>query len=192
MGWDFLHKERGETATDILKADFTWTKPETGHYSKALDVAIVNFREAYLAVEYGDKNGPQEVYAVVCLLEYRPKDYFNFGYKAMDETGEPYYYNCPERILRLLTPNEKAKPWRDKCWARIQARKQRMPLRKGMIIRFTTPIIFRNGIKETTFRVEDPRRLVLRDKGGLYYKIRRSTLDQTFEVLTSFPEERKE
>lgn len=187
MGWDFLHKERGKTVRDTLKTDFTWVNPETGHYGKVLDVAIVNFREAYLAIEYGDKNGPQEVYAVVCLLEYRPNDYFNFGYKAMDETEEPYYYNCPERILRLLTPNAKAKSWRDMCWKRIRTRKQRPPLHKGMIIHFNAPIEFRNGTRRTTLRIENPRRLICSDVNGNLYKIRRDTLDQPFQVLEDFP-----
>ena len=43
--------------------------------------------------------------------------YFNFGYKAMDETVGPCYYDCPKSILDLLTPtdSEWANEWRRKC-----------------------------------------------------------------------------
>ena len=47
----------------------------------------------------------------------RRDPYFNFGYKAMDETDGPYYYDCPKSILNLLTPtdNEYANQWRNEC-----------------------------------------------------------------------------
>ena len=59
---------------------------------------------------------------MVCLLDYRPNEYYNIGYKDMEESEGPYYYNCPERILKLLTPtsNEYALRWRKKCWERIE------------------------------------------------------------------------
>lgn len=41
----------------------------------------------------------------------------DFGYKDMDETMIPCYYDCPKSILDLLTPtdNEYANEWRRLC-----------------------------------------------------------------------------
>ncbi|WP_196769057.1 DUF6927 domain-containing protein [Neomoorella thermoacetica] len=147
------------------------------------------FTEAYLAVETGDASGPKEVFAVVCLLSYRPKDYFNFGYKDMSEDMGPYYYNCPERILKLLTPTENklALEWREKCWERIRAKKARPKLREGMIIQFVEPLQFSNGVKENIFKLEDLRRLIVTDRWGFRYRIRRKSLEKPFKVLDDFP-----
>ena len=48
----------------------------------------------------------------------RNSHYFNFGYKAMDETVGPCCYDCPKSILNLLTPtdSEWANEWRRKCY----------------------------------------------------------------------------
>jgi len=48
-----------------------------------------------------------------------------FGYKDMDETMGPFYYDCPNTILKLLSPtdNEYAKTWREKCYANTNKRK---------------------------------------------------------------------
>ncbi|MDN5375448.1 MAG: hypothetical protein PWQ39_488 [Thermacetogenium sp.] len=96
----------------------------------------------------------------------------------------PYCYDCPERILKLLTPteNEWANEWRRKCWERIEAKKKRPKLRKGMVIRFPEPIEFRSGHRESVFRVVNAKRLLFSDRWGNLYRIRRYRLDE-FEVL---------
>lgn len=168
---------------DFFKREFEYSS-ECG-YRRIIDCAVVNLREAYLAVEQGYPSGGKEVFAVVCLLSYRPNDYYNIGYKDMSEDMHPYYYNCPERILKLLTPtdNEQSNEWRRKCWERIQARKNRPRLKKGMVIKFAEPIRFRNGWTEQQFRVEDPRRLLF-SSGGIHYKLTRWILDRVpFQVV---------
>lgn len=57
------------------------------------------------------------VFAAVLLTQVDSKSYYNFSYKDMDETCGPYYYECPESILALLsdTDNESAKNWRQLC-----------------------------------------------------------------------------
>lgn len=59
--------------------------------------------------------GKTEVIAVVVLTSVRNGRYF--GYKDMDESELPFYYNCPESILKLLTPTENANAneWRKRC-----------------------------------------------------------------------------
>ncbi|BCV23258.1 hypothetical protein [Gelria sp. Kuro-4] len=186
MGWDYLHLEKGRSIKDFLREEFTHSGENYSY--KVLDCAIVNLREAYLAVEHVDETGNREVYAVVCLLNYTD-DYYNFGFKSIDETMGPYQYNCPKRILELLTPTENkyAQEWRAKCWERLKEKAARPKLQKGMVICFTKPIRFTNGRVESVFRVEDVRRLLLSDRSGNRYKIRRYCLDEPFEVLADFP-----
>lgn len=145
MGWTFTHKDRDTTVRQFFEKEFH--DPTI----KILDVATVGFRECYIAME---RKG--EVFALVCLLDYRPDDYYNFGYKDMDETMAPYYYNCPERILKILTSttNEDAITWRGKCWSRIEKNKARPKLKHGDIIKFANPITFVSGTTKDTFKVK--------------------------------------
>ena len=68
----------------------------------------------------------QKVVGVVTLTSTRNDDGFNFGYKEMDETVCPYYFDCPLSILNLLTPtdSEWANKWRDKCRENAERKKQ--------------------------------------------------------------------
>ncbi|NSW83918.1 MAG: hypothetical protein HPY90_11735 [Syntrophothermus sp.] len=123
----YTHKPHNISAKEFLKDKFTWTDSKTGAYNRVLDCSIVRLREAYLAVEYGDADGAKGVFGLVCLLDYRPNDYYNFGYKDMAEEMGPYFYNCPERILELLTPtdDEWALKWRETCWKVIREKKEK-------------------------------------------------------------------
>ena len=104
MGWTWTHKEQGESIFDFFSS--RWNdeeKREDGSVilRKVLDCAVVRLKTAYLAYEIISSN--REVVACVCLLGYS-KDYYNFGFKDMDENMGPFNYDCPERILNLLTP----------------------------------------------------------------------------------------
>lgn len=189
MGWTFIYKSPDKKPRELLTEIFTW-EGKNGVYHRVLDCAVVHFQEAYLAIESGDAAGPKEVFAAICLIQHNHHDYYNFGYKDMDETEHPYYYNCPERILKKLTPtnSELAQEWRNKCWERIRARKERPRFRTGKVVRFEKPITFRNGAKEDTFKVINAKRLVLEDRHGNLYKINKYTVNAIpFEVFDDFP-----
>ena len=116
MGWTFIQKPsnvKDYIANDLL----TWSNDLPTTY-RVLDVKIVKMREAYAAVESVHKEtGKRDVFAVIFLLDYRKDDYYDFGYKDMDETCGPYARNCPVSILNLLTEtdNEHALEWRAAC-----------------------------------------------------------------------------
>jgi hypothetical protein len=59
----------------------------------------------------------QKVFATVTLTSTNGDRVFNFGYKEMGESCNPYYYDCPKSILDLLTPTESewANEWRKTC-----------------------------------------------------------------------------
>ena len=68
----------------------------------------------------------QHVFGVVFLTDTDKNDYYNFSYKDMDESMGPGYYDCPESILKLLSPTENkyALEWREKC--HLQNEKQKL------------------------------------------------------------------
>lgn len=180
MGWMFVEKAPGQSIREFFAEEMEGRYPD-GSVGRVLDCAVVNMREAYIAYERAWPDGRREVSAIVCLLSFRPRDMCNFGYKDMGEEMGPLYYNCPERILKLLTPtdNKRALEWRRECWENLRARQARPKLRKGMVIRFEEPVRFRNGDVESEFRVLDPRRLVMTDRSGWNrYKLRRWLLEE--------------
>lgn len=84
------------------------------HIWKPIATALVG-SVVYLAIERTEKTtGEKVVYAEVCLTR------MDRGYmmvKAMSDTMGPGYYDCPKRILDLLTPtdSEWANEWRKLC-----------------------------------------------------------------------------
>jgi len=115
VGWTFTQKSKGLSIKEFFEKEFNGTS------GKVLDCAS-RLHEAYLAYEIS----PGEVIGIVCALQYRPYDYYNFGYKDMDENMGPYFYNCPKRILELLTPttSKYAKEWRRRCWRNIKRKEK--------------------------------------------------------------------
>ena len=71
----------------------------------------------YAAVQIKHNGVQEKVLGVVALISTKWHDGMNFGYKDMDETMGPGYYDCPKTILDLLTPtdSEWANEWRQKC-----------------------------------------------------------------------------
>lgn len=112
---DHLSGERRE-----YHADKPWNECPIIAHHKCL-ASSVGLKVAYAAVERTPTNGdPVEVFAVIFLLDYAPKEpVYSFGYKDMTESEGPCYTECPERILKLLTPttNEYALKWRAACHA---------------------------------------------------------------------------
>lgn len=99
---------------------FTWT---TDHKSVKVLKSIMIDTVYYGAIEV-DENGYKTVKAAIVLTTgkdpHNPS--FDFGYKAMIETCNPEYYDCPISILELLTPttNSNAIEWRKKCLDNIE------------------------------------------------------------------------
>lgn len=84
--------------------------------------------------------GEQKVWAAVFLTSTEKADGCNFFYKNMDETVGPCQYDCPESILKLLSPtdNEYAKEWRNKCLLHTQAQKIIKDCPIGTVLEFHT------------------------------------------------------
>lgn len=140
MGWTWYHATE-YTKSGRVSPSREIRKDARRHlfdYQEILDEAFVN-RVYYAAIK---DNRTDEVWALVCLTGTSTADYYNFGYKDMDEFMGPYNYDCPDRIIDLLTPtdNEWANRWREKC--RERNRKSKAPnsfknLPDGAIVEYT-------------------------------------------------------
>lgn len=183
----WTHKPKDLSIRQFFEERFN--REENGNYGKILDCAVVNLRTAYIAYEIGDAQGKREIVAVVCALGYAPNSHYNFGYKDMDESMGPCECDCPERILKLLTPTEHewAKEWREKCWENIRARKARPRLKEGMMIEFDYPLSFSDGWEGKKFTIIDPCKLIFAaEPYGGRCRIRRSTIRRgEWKVVTA-------
>jgi hypothetical protein len=71
------------------------------------------------------------------------KGYYNFGYKAIDESMGPCEISCPERILKLLTKTtqEYAINWRKNCQEAIQNRKNKKQITENMVLNYCNKVL---------------------------------------------------
>jgi hypothetical protein len=121
MGWLYMKSLRGHAGPrEYLDDQFTFERDD--ETSKVLRSELVGEKAYYAAVEYKCvKTGTHEVFALICLVAYDPRDRegYIFGYKDMTEGMGPYESNCPVAILDLLTPTDRpdALQWRARCRA---------------------------------------------------------------------------
>ncbi len=173
MGWLYMQSLRGlEGPRQYLDDQFTHTR-ETVR-STVLRSALVRMRTYYAAVEVLRPDREREVFALVCLVHYNPRDRegYVFGYKNMEEAMGPCEAECPPAILDLLTPTENAYAlaWRERCRAAATRRASRPRLRNGWTLVFDEPVTFTDGASYARLEVvidpSRPRAVRLRPPGG--------------------------
>lgn len=118
MGTYGLHKPHGQSFRETLEKEFD------SEFHKVIDCSIIKRKVAYLACKsIHPKTKKETVYALVCKLDFLPNtnEWCNFYYKPMEEDMGPYYFNCPKRILDLLSPTDSktANEWRESCRNRM-------------------------------------------------------------------------
>ena len=111
MGWT-VYKATHYTKKGTVDRKAECDKYRWGDEYELLKSAMVG-ATYYAAVRYKTTG---QVFAAVFLTTIR-KDFYNFGYKDMDETMGPGEAKCPANILALLTEpdNEFALSWRERC-----------------------------------------------------------------------------
>lgn len=94
--------------------------------------------------------GTEEVWAAVVHTSVNNSDYFDFGYKDMDETVGPYKFECPPAILDLLTPTDSgfANVWRERCREEQRYHAWFKSLPDGARVKWTVPTSFYRGFRE--------------------------------------------
>jgi hypothetical protein len=138
-----------------------------------VDIAIKNFRTAYLAVRV-IKSG--YVFCQTFMIHRAPKSYENFGYKPIYEFAGPVESECPERILNKLSPLSEieatgdyagdsikwAQEWRNRCKESIAFSKR---LSKGEVVKTKNPISFTSGAEYQYFKRENRKWYAIADYG---------------------------
>jgi hypothetical protein len=160
MGWLFQHEPlRHETPAEYITRQFTHESDTQA--TTVLATATVG-QVIYGAVRVHAKAANTTiVLGMVVLFKNNARD--GFGYKDMDETMGPVECDCPERIMRLLTPIEElpgpgyAADWRkrvaERHAAQRQTREKSQQLHPGAVLRFPAPLQLNNGHSSSAFRV---------------------------------------
>jgi len=142
MGWDetmyykkLSHKERREE----MDKRFTWENKQYNEYPLA---STIKNNVYYGAIKRTYKDGTIEVWCAICPLSVRKEgiEYW-YGTKLMCESmGVNGCYDCPKKILDLLTPtdNEWANEWRAKCIEHA-GKPNLSKLEVGTVIEFVCP-----------------------------------------------------
>lgn len=123
---------------------------DLGEGRRLVDVSVRG-NVAYCAVRCDKSNGTS---CVVVLLEKRDG---GWGFKTISESENPYYYDCPGKILNKLSEPTclVASKWRNKCRERIELaaaqRRKRDKIRYGSVVTFDDPITFSDGVTESVF-----------------------------------------
>ena len=162
MGWTWQHEDEtwknGRYSLDrkaICDRFITQEAEEIdGHWYPKREVLKSSMVGSvyYAAVRTRRKDGSSEVCAAVFLTKINSRDYFNFGYKDMDETCGPGESQCPTGILKLLTEtdSEYAKMWRKRCWEHHEKKKEKRVISElppGSKISFVNKVHLTDGRK---------------------------------------------
>ena len=121
---------------------------------EVLDSALVKRSTLYGAIK---NKTTGEVFCAVFLIRWS-REVYNFSYKDMSEFAGPNESECPQRIMKLLSPlndendpNGWARAWRKRCEEKYQKR-EALKKAKGSIIKTKDPISFTNGCSYQFFK----------------------------------------
>ena len=160
MGWLYQkQKLRHETPVQYFKRELTFSKGDVS--ATVLDAAAAR-GTVYAAVRNQDRRaGTDYVFCAVILFKNTERD--GFVYKTMRESMGPCEVDCPDRIMRLLSPVEQIpNPSYTSDWrARVAAAKTKRKttedlvaqLKHGVTIKVGYELTFaQSGIRADTFR----------------------------------------
>lgn len=145
MGW---------TSFPMHKPVKEWFKEEWGNDYEVVDSALVNRSTLYGAIK---KKSTGLIFCAVFLIRWSRSEY-NFSYKDMSEFSGPSVINCPQRIIKLLSPlndendpNGWAREWRKKV-EDFHQKRNTIKKSKDKIFKTTSPVNFTNGCSYQYFK----------------------------------------
>lgn len=192
MGTTVTFKSKNVSAVEWIQNNFL--ENHGSIRERILGSASVN-RVVYAAVERQVlPRDTKVVYAVIYLLQYfsNRSDGRNFACKAMHEALLPFYYECPNSILELLTPTDDANAnnWRQRCREANQRdelqRNAVEQLAIGSTIKFDVPLKLKHFGLFDTFCLVDRKGSLFTANGrnNFYVKLtRKRLLKGGFHVL---------
>ena len=157
MGWTSVNKPKGMSLDEFFDKEFKCDSLK--FIGKGYTKNLSEYYRACYNVEKG------VYFALVCKIHFG-KGYYNFSYKDMDESEDPYLYNCPKRIMDIIERsqpvNDMSKEWRMKVHKVLDTK-----LTKGKVITFKKPIDF-GEFSENTFRYLGNNKFRSMSHGGVY------------------------
>ena len=157
MGWTSVNKPKGMSLDEFFNKEF---KCDT---LKLIGKGYTKNLSEYYRACYNVEKGVY--FALVCKIHFG-KGYYNFSYKDMDESENPYFYNCPKRIMDIIERsqpvNDMSKEWRMNVHKVLDTK-----LTKGKVITFKKPIDF-GEFSENTFRYLGNNKFRSMNHGGVY------------------------
>ena len=157
MGWTSVNKPKGMSLDEFFDKEFKCDSLKL--IGKGYTKNLSEYYRACYNVEKG------VYFALVCKIHFG-KGYYNFSYKDMDESENPYLYNCPKRIMDIIERsqpvNDMSKEWRMKVHKVLDTK-----LTKGKVITFEKPIDF-GEFSENTFRYLGNNKFRSMNHGGVY------------------------
>lgn len=134
MGWDgvYMACPKGKERMEYALKGYNWETDLAK--ARVLDSAMVG-TTVYAAIELTvKKTGEKRVRGAVILTDYDKRDGC-FLTKHMSEDMGPNYWECPKRILKLLTPtdSEWANQWRENCYKQLAKMAERRKVSAGRL-----------------------------------------------------------
>ena len=148
MGWTGQQHD-GRPTAEIVTEEIEWHSADQPQRHR-----VVARSGKYYAVE---TIATGDVWALVALSN---RDKYWVYTKLVDETMGPYNYDCPKRILDLLTelPDEAgydhAREWREKCREQLELKANQPKLKPGDRIRIPNGVTFVGDWTATDFTFE--------------------------------------
>lgn len=142
MGWDYHHEMAPYDRRSICRNSI-------GNGYEVVKDAVVG------TTYYAAVKSPRDasVNAIIILTHIDPNGYCNFGMKFIDEDMGPYHYDCPESILKELSPtaNSYALEWRAKCREKRQAKRENVLVKAPIGSKLKVKL--KNGLERTVVKM---------------------------------------
>lgn len=117
--WTYHHDyyrplKNSEIRKEIIEREFPSCKVHA--------ISIPKWGEAYVAFSVPKHSEPNKVFCAVVKIACNTST--EIGFKVMGEECGPYYYNCPKKILKMLSPTDykTAIEWREECWKNFKVK----------------------------------------------------------------------
>lgn len=186
MGWLYTDKHQSTSVADFFKN--RWNQETDTKKVEVLACAVVKLKTAYIALRVTRKESNTSVtYAIIVLLDYvKGKRYNNFGYKDMSELEGPNMAECPQTVMKLLSPvedvaaffnnsGEYAKNWRERVQAHHDTTKKAKGFfEAGASYVLQDPVKMTNGLEVKEMRVTSTKPLLFfSTEHGFLFKLSR-------------------
>lgn len=176
MGWTSLHRDKGISDKEFFENNVL-TKEK---YELVASNSSAGYSGEFYAAIRDKMSG--EVFSVVMLKTWYPKEYYNFCYKIISESSGPNGCRASQQVLDALTPttSKYAVEWREAVKARLDRQKKLNKIKPGTHIRLDSPVSLTSGDKMDVFTIMKGRNLVRSIRGQM---VRLNWKEYSFTVV---------